>query len=363
MEEQKKQIDWVNSMKAFLILAMVAGHSTSPLVTYIYLSHMPAFFLLSGYTYRGSRYTVSAFVRKKLLTILLPAVCINVLYIVIYSVMCEYPVYSYFTATEPLVFREWITGLFLRLQTTELGGATWFLFVLFEVQVIVRLLELAAQKLQCERIFLGLVLLAGGCGYVLVTKQIVLCYSLDLAFLACFYFGAGIWMARVHVFEHIDRNVMLPFCVIVTIFCGGGYFYGTLPMNWPTREFADPLIQCLSVFAAFYLVYCAAVSMRHVQCLQWLGNHTYCILVTHFAVFKVLFAAGACTGILSIQQLQQLTPDAQTASNGGWIFITVFTVLLCSAAAWLAEKNVWTDYVINARVWHKKKPGEDGHVR
>ncbi len=363
MEEQKKQIDWVDSMKAFLILAVVAGHSTSPLVTYIYLFHMPAFFLLSGYTYRGGHYTLAAFIRKKIVTILLPAICINVLYIVIYSVMGRYPVYACFTATEPLRFSKWMTGLLLHLQTTELGGATWFLFVLFEVQVIVRLLEWMTQKFRCKWGFLGLVLLAGGCGYTLVVKHIVLPYSFDLAFLACFYFAAGLWMARAHVFEQIDRNIMLPFCVIVTIFSGGGYFFGTLPMNWPTREFADPFIQCLSCFAAFYLVYCAAVSMRKVRCLQWLGKHTYCVLVTHFAVFKLLFAAGAYTGILPMQQLRQLTPDAQTASNGGWIFITAATILLCSAIAWFAEKNAWTDYLVNASVWHNKKQGEGRYVR
>jgi len=353
--KKNRYVDWVDSMKALLIIAVVVGHSRTPLVTYIYLFHMPAFFILSGYTYKFNKYKLTEFIRKKFFRILLPAILINVIYIIFYCIVQKCSFYNFISDKEPVGFQDRMLGLSLNLWTTDFGGATWFLFVLFEVQIIIRLFEAVSQKLHCRWVFGALILLTGSMGYFLVRKQKVLPYCLDLAFMACFYFGAGIFMSEKNLLAGIDRNTMLPICMIATIFFGSFYFYGKLPMNWPTREFADLFIQFISCFASFYLVYYAAILLEKVKYLQWLGRHTYCLLITHFVAFRLIFAIGAGMGILSLQQMRQLTPDAVTAANGGWILISMLTVLICSAIAWLAEKNPWTDYLINARYTNERK--------
>lgn len=87
MAKEEKRIAWIDVMKALLIILMVMGHTGSPFLIYIYLFHMSAFFVISGYTFRGEKYSVGAYIRKKFLTILLPAYAVNLVYTVFYWLM------------------------------------------------------------------------------------------------------------------------------------------------------------------------------------------------------------------------------------------------------------------------------------
>ena len=343
----------VDTMKALLIIAMVIGHSTSPWTTYIYLFHMPAFIMLSGYTYSGERYKTGQYIRKKLQTILIPTVLINIVYVIYYCLMQSIGLYAMICEDVPMSLGTRISGLFLYWATPDLGGATWFLIVLFETECIVKMVECFLEKIQRKNLFLIIILMLGCSGYILIQTGHFLPYCIDLALMACLYYGMGILIRKTALITCIDKKVMFPFCVITTFFFGRFYFYGTLPMNWPTRDFSNLFVQLLSYFAAIYLIWCIAVIVNaSVICSvsRWIGRHTYCILITHFAVFRLFFWIGYELGIVREVQLRHLVPDAETASKGGWILISVLTISVCCLIAKLAEKNRWTNYLFNARI-------------
>lgn len=348
---QSKRNARVDVMKAILIILMVIGHSTSPWTTYIYLFHMPAFFVLSGFTYSGG--DVGRYLGRKFFTILVPALVINFIFIIFYSLMQTIGIYEVISSEEPIKFEERVRGLFLYWATPDFGGATWFLLVLFWIECIAIIMEFILRKIGRESLFCATLLMIGIGGYLLIVYAFPLPYYLDLAMLGCFYYGCGILFQRLNLLSCIDYRVMLPFSICSIIFFGKFYFYGDVSMNWPTRYFTNLFIQLWSCFASIYVVWYVAGfinSFKMDSIFLWIGRHTYCILITHFAVFRCLFGIGACIGKVSSVQLQHLVPDAEIAYNGGWLVIAFATLLLCSVIAKLAERNRWTNYIFNARV-------------
>ncbi len=358
---KKKRIDWIDTMKALLIIAMVIGHSTSPMVIYIYIFHMPAFFVLSGYTYGGKNKTLAGFIKNKVVSLLLPALLINMIYIILLCIMQETGCYNVISTEIKMSFFERIVGLFTKLQTTEYGGATWFLFVLFEVEVIIKVIETILKKIKCDKYILYLIFILGGVGCALIEVHTILPYYLDLALVACLYFGIGLFFREKDLVECIDKKVMIPLCLIAVIFFGNYYFKNDIPMNWPTRDFSNIFIQLISCFASIYLVMYLSQKITCTKIgiyLQWIGKHTYCILITHFVVFRLLFGVGVLCGILPITQMKLLTPESSTAKNGGWIIISSLTIIICCVVAFVAKKNRWTNYLFNAKLVRKEKKND-----
>lgn len=350
------RLEWLDIMKAILIILMVMGHSTTPFVTYVYLFHMGAFFIISGYTYSGEKYCLKDFLKRKALIFIVPTISVNIIYNIFYCVMQKTGMYGLLQAGDSVSFSERMRQLLRFLNTADLGGATWFLFVLFEVEILFKFFSMVAYKLNWKGFFWVLVGTAGITGYWLVCNHKILPYQFDLALLACIYYGAGVAAAKLKLQEELDIKIMIPFSIIITLFFGHSFFSGTMPMNWPTRSFANLFLQLLSVFAATYLVwYVATILMRtkSASLLQWIGRHTYCILIIHFAVFRMIFAVGVYMGKMPASQLQKLTPELGVSQNGGWLYITLCTVIICCFIAYFSEKNRWTNFFINARLSKK----------
>ena len=123
---KEKRIAWLDVMKALLIILMVMGHTGSPFLIYIYLFHMSAFFVISGYTFRGEKYSVGTFIKKKALSIFLPSYAVNLVYHILYWLFQKAGIYERVQTGDPIRLRDRVSGLFLRYDTTDLGGATWF---------------------------------------------------------------------------------------------------------------------------------------------------------------------------------------------------------------------------------------------
>lgn len=74
---------------------MVVGHAGVSMNVYIYLFHMIAFIFISGYTYNGKKYNFVDYIIKKVKTILLPMIIINVIFMGIYSFVNNIGIYNY----------------------------------------------------------------------------------------------------------------------------------------------------------------------------------------------------------------------------------------------------------------------------
>lgn len=358
-----KRLPWLDCLRALLIISMVCGHAGSPYNTYIYMMHIPGFFIVSGYASYLSRrkesYHPISYIVRRIKTILIPAFCINICFLAFYEVMDRFGVRSVFRANDYATFPKELYLLFTKLQTADIGGATWFLFVLFEVETIFTVFHCLGVHIRFKWITYVCSLLCGICGYYMASNGRYLPYLLDLAMYAILYYGIGYFMAEHQIVDRIENKTMLPLSIILTLFFGAFWFKGRLPMNWPTRQFADLFIQCISCFASLYLVYAGSKCLS--KC-KWsnlliiIGQRTYCILILHFLVFKLLFAGCYMLGIngVSLSYLQNLTPDNILTQHGGWLIIGIMTIAICLLISYGAEYFSISNYLVNAK-WCRKQ--------
>ena len=366
--KNQNRIVWVDCMRALLIICMVCGHTGSPYNTYIYMMHMPGFLVLSGFTSylacTKKSYRPAEYIKKRILSILIPAILVNTVFYLFYWMMEKLNLYTFVQAEPYRPLGESLLSFVKNLRTTDVGGGTWFLFVLFEAEVLFTVFSAISTRLQHKKLVYVLCAVCGLAGERLAVSANYLPYLLDLGMLAVLYYGIGYFIAEFDILNKIERKTLLPLCAVLTVFFGSFWFKGRLLMNWPTRQFADLFIQLVSCFACLYLVYELSVFLSKRRCsalLSEVGRKTYCILVLHFLVFKIvfLFCHWIKPGIIPIDYLQNLTPDSSLNQNGGWLIIAIVTIVICMMISYMASFWKPFNYVFNARLDIKRK-GKQG---
>lgn len=342
-----ERIIWVDIFKGILITLMVIGHTGSPWTPYIYLFHMPAFIFISGYTSNISKNNTFEYIKKKTLSLLLPFFTINSVYVLI-CLLLEYAgVYEYFYSNE-FIFRTQIYRLFVNMYTIDLGGATWFIVVLYFIEIQYKIVYDICRKINILRwvniLCIGIFLI----GLYLLKSKIYLPYYLDLSYLGIIFFILGIWFRKYKVFEeHIDEKIMFIISIIVFVVFGRICF---VRMNWPTREFDAIFLSILTSICGIFLLYMLAnltFRIKYINLIfEQIGKKTYSILILHFLIFRVVFLIMYRLNMVDKKYLKNLVP---VAGEGFWLILSTITIIICYAIAKIAEKNLILDYIVNAK--------------
>ena len=165
---KNKRIEWIDIYKAILIFSVVLGHcNSSKLIPYIYAFHMAAFFFISGYTSDYKKYNLIEYIKRKFKMLMVPFFVINIGVYMLQYVMSICGIYKYFYI-EPFSFNS-IIDLFRYFWTPDLGGATWFLVVLFLASITVKVVydiifdnKKMSNKLLIKQLVISLMLLISG---------------------------------------------------------------------------------------------------------------------------------------------------------------------------------------------------------
>ena len=138
--------------------------------------------------------------------------------------------------------------------------------------------------------------------------------------------------------------------IITTILFGQFYYCGTLPMNWPTRQFDNYFIHLFTCFCMFYICYIISSFLEKTilgDYLKFIGRKTFCILSFHFCGFKIASALLIGCGILPLQSLKLLVPQYSPYLN--WLFYAAISLISCLILSRISEKNKFLNYVVNAK--------------
>ena len=218
---------------------------------------MAAFFILSGYTYSGEKYTWMDYCWKKIVTLLIPMFTVNTLFIGFYALTVKLNLYSYVETGTYAGFFIGLKRLFsLGLSCTEMGGATWFLIALFFAETLFKTIQKCVND--NVKYDIPVAVLIGVGGYCLSSKGIYFPFSFDLGLYASFFFAVGVFLKRNRVLEKFNYFFMSCASIVMIYILVKYYFRDQLPMNWPTRQFDNIIIQFISVFCSFYVCYCAS---------------------------------------------------------------------------------------------------------
>ncbi len=136
-----ERLDWIDYLKTIGILAVILGHTTSPLGGFIYSWHMPLFFMLAGFFIKTD-ISLRSFVTKDFKRLLIPYFIFA-----IFGVIAE-SVKRLALNRDGLDYLHEILGIFLWMDMESLSHTyafvLWFLPVLF----LSRLIVYFVQKIQ-----------------------------------------------------------------------------------------------------------------------------------------------------------------------------------------------------------------------
>ena len=188
-----KRIEWVDIFKGICIILMILGHAWAPFITYIYLFHMPAFIFISGYTFSGDKYSLKDYLKRKVCTLLIPGLLVNVAYIIFMTIADKINIYQFLFESNSMPLVDRFLMFFQHIALPELGGAMWFLVVLFEIEIIYMMLYKMLKK---EKRLLYVCVALSLIGWKFIGKyegatSVIYRYLIDLSLFGLIFFALG----------------------------------------------------------------------------------------------------------------------------------------------------------------------------
>lgn len=352
---QKSRIVWLDIMRGILILGMVASHAGWPFTREFYLFHMGAFIMLSGYTLRSLSSLRDHFqqIKKDILRLLCPFYVINTIMILVYHILMHLHLYRYIPEDMMRPFGMQLRNLFsINPITPDLGGATWFLLVLFASRLIWSLLSLllrAIRSLTVRRLFL---LIPALIGWSLIQKGKALPFLLDLGLFACLFLFLGMALRQYNVLESLNQTAAVSSSCVVFFFFARLYFGYDIAMNLPTRSFPSLVITLACVLSGFILCYYLSRLLEKIPLysglLKVLSDSSLTIMCWHFFFFRLTNMAAYKLGLIPSEDAAVLTP-VQTG-NMEWLFYSFIALFLSVLLYRAAAKTKLTNYIFNGRI-------------
>jgi fucose 4-O-acetylase-like acetyltransferase len=132
-------------LKGLGIIAVVIGHSGSPLVPFVYMYHIALFFFISGYFYKDAYSSDPAiFIARRIKTLYWPFVKYGLGFLIVHNALLRINVLSARAEAGIIPAREYNLTDMLRMaeeivtfrNTEQMPGAMWFLPSLFVSAVL-----------------------------------------------------------------------------------------------------------------------------------------------------------------------------------------------------------------------------------
>ena len=361
-------IDWC---RAIGIILVVIGHSGCPerLDRFIYLFHMALFFFLSGYCYRdrNDAHPIK-YLKSKLKSLYLPFIFVNGLFVLLHNTLIRLNIYT----TDPLFLTleygngygnlpvytagETLKQLLFTLLfagNEQMGGATWFLRILFVVCIFhcltgTMLIRIGREKHRAKICCLtGILFLL--IGWLCDRYEIIFPLSLESVFSAYFPFALGVFWKKylAGILDRMNNWILLAISLLSGLVL---YFLsGMHTISLGSNQVVNPLFYGGATILGVLMVYCLAKTAERV----FMGKNIAChmvrgtaraslyILFFHFLSFKIV-----TYGYLLIRNLPSYTLACfPTATNKGflWVLYTaagVFVpILIRSAVRFTVEKG------------------------
>ena len=314
------QFAWINIMKGILIFLMVLSHTHVYLREYIFLFHMPVFFMISGYCWNkrhsSNLENLMSYIRSKTVRLYIPFLFLNLSYVLLFNYMLKIGI---FTSDErflslvinppekqniyhPYSIRE-ITTYALRSLVFAGGGnplsnPTWFLGSLWVAVVAHSVLELLIEKMRLtgnRNIILCVLFVVSVCAaYLFDVKAVKIVGPIDRA--PCTYacYLAGILIKE---FQPIIKNRVIA-CetdisirvlrIIVSALILYGLFVRGFRIRLSSCVISNPVIMILCLILGWYLIMDISKIICKNKTLEYLGKNTMPILLLHLTVFKLV---------------------------------------------------------------------------
>ncbi len=322
--------NYISIAKALGIILMVVGHSGCPttICRFIYLFHMPLFFICSGYFFKdiSDWPSLHSFYKKRMKGLYLPYLKWSLLFLLLHNT------FRHLHITESVIYQkeDYVRQLIKMIFMTDyelLIRPFWFIKELFFASLIVATISFLNSRLfdkkKPESFFVIAIISSVISKFVSPIPIIGDCSVLCLSVL---YYYTGILIYKYKQFIPLSyTTLILTFIIVLS---GSLFFKGTIDMRF-TNIYNQIPYYILSI-TGIIMILCISQKLEttnKVSLLYYIGNHTMPILALNLLALKF----GSCLKIwifgLPIEQLASYTV-IYDYNSWYWLIYTIIGVTI-----------------------------------
>lgn len=213
MKEQYSQIDII---KGVCILLVVLGHSgiNPSLYNFIYLFHLPCFFICAGFCSFNRKIEnfidLKKYLLKKIKSLYFPFVIGNLIFLFLAPLFSNFGFISYQNFSF-FYFVKNVLKIFLFIGENELCGPTWFLRTLFFVYIIYSILKVFLFKISKDFLITNnlIVIVISFFGYNAFFAEKSFFISEIYKVFSCYVlFSIGVFFSSIYdeIYSYLEKN-------------------------------------------------------------------------------------------------------------------------------------------------------------
>lgn len=297
--------------KGLGIILMVAAHANIPAKSFIYLFHMPLFFIISGYFFKPEYCkdlnSLLQFIKKQWKRLILPYILFCSLCIILNNFFLDTNIYTnsneilnieenwkFNTARDFLTIKQMLTKILnciLIAGGAPLGPACWFLRTLFWITVSYSFFYYLVSKLHLNHKFfkitnLCLCILASSFGYYLQKINFNF-YCFGSIFSAIFLFYIGTLLKQYNKFNQFKFiSFFISFSILLIA------FINNIEIELSQNKYPNLLIlTILSICGYYFIMFISEKLEKNIfisNILIFITNNSIPILLWHIIAFKLV---------------------------------------------------------------------------
>lgn len=367
---EKKRDATIDILKGTGIVLMVAGHSGVPFTNFIYLFHMAVFFIASGFCYSNRKsetlHNVCLNCIGKMKSLWFPYTFWMIAFSLLHNFFISINVYTnderlydYAKGQYVSTIQYWgksdilsnIKNTLLLRGESQIGGALWFVAVLFEISIAYCLVDFIIRKtfkgiyIWIAQGIVAVMLLVFGF-YCHVSGMTVAGVSKMCSYYCLFYIGNAIKSTGIYNQERKTSTHILSFVICMVILAFSTHF-GSVSLA--TNCYVNPCFLLLVSLVGWQWIYELSWMLKHLNRISSIlicfGQNTLMIVILHFLCFKIVNLLGVSVNQWPICSLAAFP----TLCQGGfwWIAYTLIGVMVPVGVSLAWKRLIWNKYMNN----------------
>jgi fucose 4-O-acetylase-like acetyltransferase len=286
-------------MKGLGIVAVVVGHSGSPLTPFVYTYHLALFFFISGCLYKDTySETPVVYIAKRMKSLYWPFVKYGIIFLMLHNVFLYFNILSAKVEPGIITTKEYhirdmvrMAEDILTLITTEdMVGAMWFIPLLFITCILFCIIRYISIRFAGRHSLLatgGISIILFAIGIIFAQKNVILSRHADVAFVVLPILFVGYLFNNFKLQRFLHWGIVFC-CTIYLIFVSRKY--GVIQID--RRVYINPWIFITASFAGIYVNLYLGKIIQEISFLgEWvayIGRKSLMIMACHFLAFKTV---------------------------------------------------------------------------
>lgn len=326
--------NYISIAKAIGIILMVIGHSGCPSIInrFIYMFHMPLFFVCSGYFFKEvtSKTALISFYKKRIKGLYVPYLKWSILFLLFHNTFLHLNIYNSLTHSYPYLLGDYVNHLlklFLMTDYELLIRPFWFIKELLYSSIIVSTISMVFNYFHLKikiKYYLITTLFLSILSKLIPT--IPLLGDSSILFICLLYFYTGILINRYKYIITSSPTFLVSFALITLI--GSFCFIGNIDMRYTTIYNIIPyyILSISGIMMIFGISKKLEESFMN-KILYYIGNHTFYILALNLLALKLGNLIKICIYDMPIELLSSYTIITEHNSFF-WIIYSMIGTLL-----------------------------------